>query len=155
MSEESLSATFDEAASHVSIELPMIIYRQLERYATFGETPVDTIQRLVTSEGSRWRSDRAAGGQGNMLLYLEAGLVAVGDRVIFNQARRGLQHTVTVTERGTLELPDGDEVTGPSGVIKQITGTTDNGWTRLIHEPSGKRLSDLRAELASTKEEAC
>lgn len=73
---------------------------------------------------------------------LEPGTVLVYDRP---QAEAALE--VTVTEAGQLELPDGREISSPSGAIKELCGKSVDGWHAWRTATDDQMLHSLRLRL--------
>lgn len=137
--------------SHIKIDLPEDLYHELERLAVpFEDTsPVDVIRRLVSMPRPYAKSSRKGSQQdGHLLMLVRHGLIAAGDMLVYERPRRGDSFTATVTDDGWLALSDGRKARSPSGAIKLLVGTTDNGFKAWRHFPSGKKLEELRAEIS-------
>lgn len=136
--------------SHIQIDLPEDLYRQLERMAVpFEDTgPVDVIRRLVAASpyASSKRSSRAT-HDGFLISLVKGGLVAAGDELLY-QRRDGRSFTTTVTANGWIELGNGQVVRSPSAAIMALVGVTHNGFKAWRHVKSGKKLEELRAEIS-------
>ncbi len=65
---------------------------------------------------------------GQLLTLVRHGLIAAGDTLVYERPRRGDSFTATVTDDGWLALSEGRKARSPSGAIKLLVGTTDNGF---------------------------
>jgi hypothetical protein len=83
---------------------------------------------------------------GALKVYLDQGLLHVGDPLVHRMVRKGLEWRATVTEDGWVKT-DGGEYRAPSPALKECVGSEINGWHHWTHETSGKRLTELRKML--------
>lgn len=88
----------------------------------------------------RW----ARGGIGELL---DAGLVTVGDELVWNRRNLGVAHTARVRADGTLVLADGRVYANPAGATTALGGNHQNGWSAFRRTSDGRTLGDLRTEL--------
>jgi hypothetical protein len=92
-------------------------------------------------------SPRRRGAPDALAALITAGLLAVGEQVVFNG------HTATVREGGVLHLDTEPHEYGVSTVTELATslaGYTANGW-HLWRRDDHRPLADLRTELAATR----
>lgn len=84
---------------------------------------------------------------------LNAGLVSVGDELLFDRPRSGEKHRAYVTESGAVRLEDGQEFGTPSRAAGAVAGISAiDGWTAWS-TVSGESLDVLRQrylDLAAT-----
>ena len=61
-------------------------------------------------------------------ISVDTGLLEPGVLLVYDRPQVGETLEVTVTETGQLLLPDGREITSPSGAIRQLCGKSVDGW---------------------------
>lgn len=85
-----------------------------------------------------------------------AGLLDVGDRLTWNQPRKGLTHEAVVTPDGRLELPDGSHYPSVSAAaVAASEASAIDGWNAWRVESQGRILIDeLRMRYLDSLEES-
>jgi CBS domain-containing protein len=78
---------------------------------------------------------------------VDAGLLEAGTILVWDLPQLGRSFTVTVTEIGQLQLPDGGQAASPSRAIRDLTGKSVDGWYAWRTADKGKSIDDLRQEL--------
>jgi RAMA domain-containing protein len=109
-----------------------------EEIARRGATP------SVASSPYRW-------ARGGVAELLEAGLLTMGDVVVWNRRNLGVRHTARICVDGTLILADGRFYASPSGATTALSGSHHNGWSAFRLESDGRTLGDLRTELQARR----
>lgn len=102
---------------------------------------VDESQPVVTPPATQ-----PGGTRESVADLLEAGLVAVGSRLIMTHG--GREHYATVVEGGALDV-DGHREDTPSGAARRVTGGSHNGWTAWSVD--GEPLAALRWKLRADR----
>lgn len=102
---------------------------------------VDESQPVVTPPATQ-----PSGTRESVADLLEAGLVAVGSRLIMTHG--GREHYATVVEGGALDV-DGHREDTPSGAARRVTGGSHNGWTAW--SVGGEPLAALRWKLRALR----
>ncbi|WP_075891803.1 GmrSD restriction endonuclease domain-containing protein [Actinomyces provencensis] len=74
---------------------------------------------------------------------VRAGLLAVGDVLVWQRASDGREYRVTVTETGGYRLPNGKVAETPSGAVRLITGESRNGLRLWRRDADGRLLGDI------------
>lgn len=136
------------------IDIDSEVYGLLEDNVRGFERPNDVLRRLL-GLGS---SETEAGGSGvvgprpwgKLGGLIEAGLVEVGDALVFEQVRKGLVYKAQVGEGGTIVTEKG-EYEAPSRALSELVNGQINGWASWTHVPTGKSLDALRAQLDKMK----
>lgn len=85
--------------------------------------------------------------RGGVVELLDAGLLAVGDELVWNRRNLGVRHTARIRADGALVLVDGRVYANPSGATTALGGNHQNGWGAFRRVSDGRTLCDLRAEL--------
>lgn len=78
---------------------------------------------------------------------VDAGLLEPGAVLVYDRPQVGETLEVTVTETGQLLLPDGREITSPSGAIRQLCGKSVDGWHAWRTADGDQSLHGLRLRL--------
>jgi CBS domain-containing protein len=78
---------------------------------------------------------------------VDARLLEPGAVLVYDRPQAGENLTVTVTETGRLQLPDGREIRSPSGAIKELCGRSVDGWHAWRTSGDGQLLHSLRLRL--------
>jgi hypothetical protein len=78
---------------------------------------------------------------------VDAGLLEPAALLVYDRPQVGEKLEVTVTETGQLLLPDGREITSPSGAIKQLCGKSVDGWHAWRTADGDQSLHSLRLRL--------
>ncbi|MFI0220653.1 restriction system modified-DNA reader domain-containing protein [Streptomyces lydicus] len=132
-----------------TIEVDGEVFAYLQRHSEpLVDTPNDVLRRQLLND-KRPSADRAGNRKTGVLMpIIEAGLAAPGDKVRHYQSRLKRTHEATITADGWVEIPDGRSFPQPSPALKTQTGSEINGWGHYTHIPSGRRLQELREELA-------
>lgn len=112
-------------------------------------TPTPTAQPTPLPEAPakpKATSKAKATKAGALKPLIEQGLLA-SEATVF-ATFKGQRHEATVTDDGSLRLPDGTVERNPSGAAVKVTGYETNGWGFWRTEVGGKsvRLRDLRAQ---------
>lgn len=89
--------------------------------------------------------------RGGVAELLDAGLVAVGDELVWIRRNLGVRHTARIRVDGALVLADGRAYGNPSGATTALGGNHQNGWGAFRRVSDGRTLSDLRAELRARR----
>jgi Restriction Enzyme Adenine Methylase Associated len=105
-----------------------------EEVARRGATP------SLASSPYRW-------ARGGLAELLEAGLIKMGDEVVWNRRNLGVRHTARICINGTLILADGRTYANPSGATTALGGNHQNGWSAFRLVSDGRTLGELRTEL--------
>ena len=105
-----------------------------EEVARRGATP------SLASSPYRW-------ARGGLAELLEAGLIKMGDEVVWNRRNLGVRHTARICINGTLILADGRVYANPSGATTALGGNHQNGWSAFRRVSDGRTLGELRTEL--------
>lgn len=74
---------------------------------------------------------------------VRAGLLAVGDVLVWQRAADGREYRVSVTENGGYRLPNGKVADTPSGAVRLITGESRNGLRLWRRDADGRLLGDI------------
>ena len=129
------------------------VYERLQKAAKpFVDTPNSALRRLLglDSEVGAKQEEReleAVGrGSGELAPLIEAGLLEVGQRLVWK--RRQATHVAIVTANGSLQLSDGRVFGTPSGAARALSGYEVNGWRNWGRPEDGVRLSSLRDRLS-------
>lgn len=88
---------------------------------------------------------------GGVAELLEAGLVKMGDNVVWNRRNLGIRHTARICVDGTLILADGRRYANPSGATTALGGNHQNGWHTWRRLSDGRTLDELRTELRALR----
>jgi hypothetical protein len=83
---------------------------------------------------------------GAIRTLLDASLLAQDDEFIWH-CHSGVSHTVRLSDKGTLLLPDGRAYTTPTGATTALGGSHQNGWHAFTRLSDGHTLAELRAKL--------
>ncbi|MFF0780909.1 hypothetical protein [Streptomyces sp. NPDC003720] len=132
-----------------TIEVDDEVFAYLQRHSEpLVDTPNDVLRRELL-KGEKPPADKTGGRKtGALMSVIEAGLAAAGDKVRHHQSRLKRTHDATITADGWIEIPDGRAFPQPSPALKAQTGSDINGWGQYTHVPSGRRLQELREEVA-------
>ncbi len=86
---------------------------------------------------------------------LDAGLLEVGDRLVWNRPRLDATYEATVLENGSIQLSDGRAFSSPSRAAMEAAGVPAyDGWYAWdVPRLDGKSLNDLRFRLSQLKNE--
>jgi hypothetical protein len=129
------------------------VYERLQREAKpFVDTPNSVLRRLLGLESGEsgaeaaGRGNSAGGERGELASLVEAGLLGVGEQLVWK--RRHTTHSATVTRGGCLQLSDGRVFSSPSGAARALSGYEVNGWRNWGRPQDGVRLSSLRDRLS-------
>jgi len=141
------------------IEIDDDVFAHLQRHARpLMDKENDVLRRLLfdggedgaaTSGGDTPRppTNRPSRGTGDLMPYIEGGLLAAGDELEYRQPRKGLVHRARVGADGWIETDSGPfKKVSPS--LKAYTGTEINGWSHWRRIVDGRRLGDLRDQLS-------
>lgn len=122
----------------------------LRRLLLAAPEPVSTAAQVaaasrsvIAPRGTKERKD------GDLQVLLKFGLVKAGDLLVHEQPRKGATHLATVLADGWIALDDDRAFSTPSGALAAQLGHQVNGWECWRHEPSGRRLAQLRDTMAS------
>ncbi|SBT51674.1 restriction system modified-DNA reader domain-containing protein [Micromonospora narathiwatensis] len=124
------------------------VYELLQRKAQpFVDTPNSVLRRELglTDEPVQARPERRTNAPGELAPLLKAGLLKVGEELVWK--RRQSMHRAVVTADGWLELEDGRPFETPSGAARALSGYEVNGWRNWGRARDGVRLSSLRDQL--------
>jgi hypothetical protein len=132
-----------------TIEIDDEVFAYLQRHSEpLIDTPNDVLRRELLND-KKPSVDKAGGRKtGALMPIIEAGLAAAGDKVRHHQSRLKRTHEATITADGWIEIPGGRAFAQPSPALKTQTGSEINGWGQYTHVPSGRRLQELREEVA-------
>ncbi|MEU3047666.1 MULTISPECIES: hypothetical protein [unclassified Streptomyces] len=132
-----------------SIEIDDEVFTFLQsRSEPLVDTPNDVLRRLLLNTSGPPATSAEERRPGDLMPFIEAGLLEAGDRLIHVQPRRGLTHEATVTADGWLEIEDGRAFSKPSPALKAQTGVDINGYGKyVLKENPEVRLQDLREQL--------
>lgn len=135
-----------------TIEVDNEVFAYLQRHSEpLVDTPNDVLRRELLN-GEENPADKAADRRAGVLMPLiEAELVAAGDKVQHHQSRLKRTHEAIITADGWIEIPGGQAFPQPSPALKAQTGIEINGWGQYTHIRSGRRLQELREEVAKLK----
>ncbi|MGA4851329.1 hypothetical protein ACOBQB_35680 [Streptomyces sp. G5(2025)] len=112
------------------------------------DTPNDVLRRLLLESSGHPSATTAERRPGDLLPFINAGLLKAGDKLIHVQPRRGLTHEATVTPDGWLQIEDGRAFSKPSPALKAQTGVDINGYGKYVLKTDPDvRLQDLREQL--------
>jgi hypothetical protein len=80
---------------------------------------------------------------------VDAGLLTLGQQLVWERPRVGETYRATLTDSATIRLDDGREYATPSGAAKAAAGLQayDGWYAWRIDAGDGPRLHDLRADL--------
>ena len=104
------------------------------------EASAPAVGTAPTNIEVRW----ARGGLGGLLA---AGLLQVGEELVWQRRHKGVRHTARVRSDGALQLANGSVYDNPTGATTALGGHHQNGWTTWQRMTDGRTLSDLRNEL--------
>ncbi|GAA4565047.1 hypothetical protein GCM10023176_12260 [Micromonospora coerulea] len=139
------------------IDIDDEVFELLQRNARpFIDTENDVLRRLLLSEGGSTSQAQPVvatspgtpagpGSRGDLLPFIEQGLLLVGDKLVHTQPRRGLVHRAIVTADGCIETADGARFKKPSPALKSCLGHEINGWSNWTVERTGRTLYNVRA----------
>jgi hypothetical protein len=133
-----------------NIEVDDDVYALLQRHATpFVDSENDVLRRLLLGDGVGEPAEvnDVRRGPGDLLPYIEAGLMAAGDELIHDQPRKGKTNRARVAGDGWVEVDGHPAFKQVSPALKALVGHEINGWGQWTHVPSGRRLQELREEL--------
>jgi hypothetical protein len=124
------------------------VYSVLQQHARpFEDTENDVLRRLLLEDGSQKVADDSRRHRpGDLKVYLDAGLLNVGDELVHEQPRKGVVHRATVTLDGCLVV-GGKTFSAVSPALKSSVGHDINGWKSWRHHRSGRLLNELREEV--------
>lgn len=135
------------------IEIDDEVYAWLEKRARGFEVPNDVLRRELLGDSQPATSSPlrpVPPVTGGLYPLIAAGLIQPGDTLSCHRTRQGITYKAEVlpdgfirTERGTFRAP--------SPALKAYVQTEVDGWASWMHDQSGKRLRDLRAEGGMTK----
>jgi hypothetical protein len=129
-----------------TIQVDDEIYELLLRHARpFVDRENDVLRRLLLSD-AKSVPPPAPGRTGDLMPYLEAGLLAVGDELVYDQPRKGRVHRGVVNAQGCIES-GGLVHRKVSPSLKTLVGHEINGWGYWTHVRTGKVLHEFRVEL--------
>lgn len=132
-----------------TIEVDDEVFAYLQRHSEpLVDTPNDVLRRELLKDKKPPVDKRSDRKTGTLMPIIEAGLAAAGDKVRHHQSRLKRTHEATITADGWIEIPDGRAFPQPSPALKAQTGSEINGWGQYTHVPSGRRLQELREEVA-------
>lgn len=134
------------------IEIDDDVYRWLEERARGFQTPNDVLRGELLTNGGDPKATLVAARKKPGVLYplIQAGLIGRGDTLICHRRRSGVTYKATVDEDGWIETGGGLHKE-PSPALREYVGSQIDGWFNWVHEPSGKRLRDLRAVAQESK----
>jgi len=134
-----------------NIKIAEDIYALLQRHAEpFVDSENDVLRRLLLAEDADGYIDGAPAvrrGPGDLMPYLDAGLLNAGDELVHEQPRKGRVHRALVAGDGWLEVEGHPAFRQVSPALKALVGNEINGWGQWTHVASGRRLQELRDEL--------
>jgi len=129
------------------IEVDEEVYAVLERNVKGFEQPNDVLRRLLLpAAGQPMPSVSPRLERGALGRLLEAGLVAAGDTLTHVQARKKLTHHGVIEPDGYVKTARGT-YREPSPALRELVGTSIDGWRNWVHDKTGKTLRQLRDEL--------
>lgn len=112
------------------------------------DTPNDVLRRLLLASSGQPPATTAKRRPGDLMPFINAGLLRAGDKLVHVQPRRGLTHEATVTSDGWLQIEDGRAFSKPSPALKAQTGVDINGYGKYVLKTDPEvRLQDLREQL--------
>ena len=141
------------------IEVDDDVYGLLQRHAPpFSDAENDVLRRLLFGDGSGTTTNvptagRDRGRPGQLMPYLDAGLLDVGDELVHVQPRKGVVHRARVTPDGRVEVDGHPPFEKVSPALKVCVGHEINGWGQWNHTRSGRRLQEFRDELLRMQED--
>jgi hypothetical protein len=142
------------AEQTISVEIPVEIYKELERRARFGETLPDVVRRLIDEEvdvGGGTPDPEEPLGRGYLLELIQAGYLEVGQELFLELPRKGVRSSAVVTRSGEIELSDGRRFASPTGGANACLGGSNNGWIKWRLKDDGRTLDDVRAEMRKNR----
>lgn len=130
------------------IDIDGDVYRWLEQRARGFETPNDVLRRelLGFDVTDDTNGDATPHKPGVLYPLIKAGLVKGGDALSCYRSRSGVTHRATIQADGWIKT-DGGLHKEPSPALREYVGSQIDGWANWMHDPSGKRLRDLRATI--------
>ncbi|MFC4534623.1 hypothetical protein [Sphaerisporangium dianthi] len=135
------------------IEIDDEVYKALQDEAEpFVETtPNEVLRRiLLRAPGKESEVDSADLGEnrpGVLRRLIDQGLLAAGDKLVWNRPRIGEIHHATVLAGGSIQISTGEIFTKPSPACKKLIGQETDGWSAWHRESNNRSLKDLRSEL--------
>lgn len=79
---------------------------------------------------------------------LNAGLVVLGDELVWRRRVQGVIHSATIVEGQKIKTQDGKLHKTPSGAAKHLnSGKPVDGWLAWKLKKNGLSLSDLRLQI--------
>jgi hypothetical protein len=89
--------------------------------------------------------------RGGITELLDAGMITVGEEVVWNRPNLGVRHIARIRGDGTLILADGRVYANPSGATTALGGNHQNGWSAFRRASDGRTLGDLRSEIRARR----
>lgn len=126
------------------IEIDDQVYAELGRHVQGFEQPNDVLRRLLLP-GQVPAASPAASASGQLAPLLAAGVIHPGDALSHVQKRKGGVFAGTVESDGTISTVHG-RYQAPSPALKDLVGSSIDGWAFWTHVPSGRSLRQLRGD---------
>jgi hypothetical protein len=132
----------------VNVTLDQYVYDELGKHVRGFETPNDVLRRMLFGERSPTKAGAVSPARrpGGLMKLINAGLINPGDKLIHHQKRKGETHEATVEADGWLTTKLGP-YSAPSPALGALVGTSISGPDFWIHEPTGKTINQLKAQL--------
>lgn len=134
-----------------SIDVDDEVFAFLQRQAEpFVDTANDVLRRLLLG-GTPKQPARTNRRGGDLLPYVQAGMLQVGDELTHEQKRKGQLHRAVVTEDGCIEAA-GQIFHKVSPALKACVGSEINGWSNWYVTRTGEVLHTVRARYRRRQE---
>ena len=130
-----------------TVPLDQDVYEELGKHVRGFETPNDVLRRMLFGEEDKKPEQvQAHRRPGSLQKLLDAGLIKPGDRLVHHQKRLKASHYGTVEADGWVTtLVNSYKDLSPA--LGALVGTPISGPAFWIHEPSGKSINQLKAQL--------
>lgn len=132
----------------VTVTLDQDVYCELGKHVRGFETPNEVLRRILFGEQNSTTTGAVSPARrpGGLTKLINAGLIKPGDKFIHRQKRKGETHEATVEADGWL-MTRLDSYSAPSPALAALVGTSISGPDFWIHEPTGKTINQLKAQL--------
>jgi hypothetical protein len=127
------------------------VMAHLREHGRFGDTYNDILRGLFgLPRTARLSAPADLSLPGALMPLIAAGMLAVGETVVWHRSRRGEVHTATVDDAGRLVTVDGAVFLTPDTCASSIAGYPCKGWPNWrTAAGAGASLQQLRDRVAA------